>query len=204
MLGRNALKRSRKRLHSGKHRVAHRKHAGDVQRRGERVIGGLGAVDRVVGMQHALAGNLVAAVGDDLVDVHVGLRARTRLPHLERELPVELAGKNLITCLRNELAGARGQHAKLDVGLGRRLLEDGERPHDLDGHRLGADAEVLVAALGLRAPQGTCRHLHVTHGVVLYAKLFLLHAFLSVEGAGQSLIVRQGPSLGIPHSPSCS
>ena len=204
MLGRNALKRGSKRLHGRKYCVAHRKNAGDVQRRGKRVVGGLGAVNRVVGVKHALTGNLVAAVGDNLVDVHVGLRARTRLPHLERELPVKLAGKNLITCLRNELAGTAGQHAKLNVGLSSRLLEDGERPHNLDGHRLGADAEVLVAALGLRTPQGICRHLHVTHGVVLYAKLFLLHAFLSVERAGQILIVRQGPSLEIPHSPSCS
>ena len=39
---------------------------------------------------------LVAAVGDDLVDVHVRLRAGAGLPHNEREVPVELPGEDLV------------------------------------------------------------------------------------------------------------
>ena len=39
---------------------------------------------------------LNAAVRNDFVDVHVRLRARAGLPHIERKFAVELAGDHLI------------------------------------------------------------------------------------------------------------
>lgn len=61
---------------------------------GEGVIAGLTAIDVVVGM-HALASNLTTQqldrpIGYHLVRVHVGLRTRTRLPHHQREVVVQL------------------------------------------------------------------------------------------------------------------
>ena len=46
------------------------------------------------------AGQLDGAVGDDLVDVHVRLRAAAGLPDAQREVVVELAGDDLVGGLR--------------------------------------------------------------------------------------------------------
>jgi hypothetical protein len=58
---------------------------GDVHGGGEGVVGRLRHVDVVVGMNglfaaHDAAGNFDGAVGNDFVDVHVGLRAAAGLP----------------------------------------------------------------------------------------------------------------------------
>ena len=120
-------------------------------------------------MEAALAGNLVAPVGDDLVDVHVGLRAGARLPHHQREVAVQLAGEDLVRHGANEV-GVRAAHvAKAAVCLRRGSLELRKRTHNLIGHALGANGEVLVAALGLGAPEGVLRHEHLSHGVALHA-----------------------------------
>src|SRR5260370_231256 len=60
------------------------------------VVRGLAHVDVIVGMDRALraqlaAQQLVGAIGDHFVDVHVGLGAGAGLPDHEREMIVELA-----------------------------------------------------------------------------------------------------------------
>ncbi len=77
-----------------------------IHRGGEHVIGGLAAIDVVVGMHLApLAANapeqLAGAIGDHLVGVHVGLGSTSRLPNDERELIGELAGDDLVGRLDN-------------------------------------------------------------------------------------------------------
>jgi hypothetical protein len=79
----------------------HRARGGEVHRGREAVVRALRAIDVVVGMHRRLAaaalpGELVGAPGDDLVDVHVGLRAAARLPHHERKLRVVAAGEDLV------------------------------------------------------------------------------------------------------------
>ena len=74
---------------------------GDVHRGRERVVGGLRHVHVVVGVDRRLRAELAArhldgAVGDDLVDVHVGLGARAGLPDVQREVVVERAGDHLV------------------------------------------------------------------------------------------------------------
>ena len=74
---------------------------GDVHRRREDVVRRLAAVDVVVRMDQAPlaerpAEQLRGAVGEHLVHVHVGLRARAGLPDRERELAVVLAGQHLV------------------------------------------------------------------------------------------------------------
>jgi hypothetical protein len=53
---------------------------------------------------HGAAENLDGAVGDDLVGVHVGLRARARLPDDKGEVVNELQGGNLVGGLLDGLS----------------------------------------------------------------------------------------------------
>src|SRR5260370_27787425 len=68
---------------------------GDVHGGGKRVVGGLRHVDVVVRMDGLLAaqlsaGNFDGAIGDDFVDVPVGLRAAAGLPDAQGGMVVEL------------------------------------------------------------------------------------------------------------------
>ena len=79
--------------------------------RGKSVIRGLRHVDVIVGMNRLLrshhfstvgaARNFNGPIGDDLVDVHVGLRAAARLPDAQRELVVQFAGDHLVGSFHN-------------------------------------------------------------------------------------------------------
>src|SRR2546425_5308367 len=73
----------------------------DVHGGGKGVVGGLRHIDVVIGMNglfaaHDSAGNFDGAIGDDFVDVHVGLRAAAGLPDAEREVVVEFAFDDFI------------------------------------------------------------------------------------------------------------
>lgn len=66
----------------------------------ERVVGRLGHVDVVVGVNRLLGSKLSSQdldglVGDDLVDVHVGLGSRSSLEDNEREVVDKLATDDL-------------------------------------------------------------------------------------------------------------
>ena len=60
-------------------------------------------VDRRLGSELA-ADELDRAVGDDLVEVHVRLRAETGLVHVQREVLIQLAGDDLVADLLDERA----------------------------------------------------------------------------------------------------
>src|SRR3546814_10397853 len=61
------------------------------------------------------AEDLVGAVGDHLVDIHVGLRARAGLPHDERKMLVPLARSHFAGGLDDRLAKSGIKFLKLDV-----------------------------------------------------------------------------------------
>ncbi len=89
------------RLDGGNQGVLHPLRGRDVHGGGERIVGGLRHVDVVIGMNRLLRSQFAArqfdgAVGDDLVDVHVGLRATAGLPDAQRELFVEFAGYDFV------------------------------------------------------------------------------------------------------------
>src|SRR5690348_1202722 len=93
--------------------------------RRESVIRGLGTVDVVVWVYGLLAAQLAAdrldrAVGDDLVDVHVRLRARSGLPDVDRALAVQGAGEHLVGDLADEgrLPGRKAALARVDDRAG--------------------------------------------------------------------------------------
>lgn len=80
---------------------------GDVHGRGEGVVGRLGHVDVVVGMNrffgsHDSAGDFNGAVGDDLIGIHVGLGAAPGLPDAERKMVIEFSGDDFVGGLFDE------------------------------------------------------------------------------------------------------
>ena len=117
----------------------------------------------VVGMDRLLLAPMAAKrlgrhVGDDLVGVHVRLRAGTGLPHHQRELVVEFAPGNPASSLCNGFGEFVVQQAERIVGPRRRPLDRAEGMDDLDRNALSADAEVLAAPLRLRAPKPVGRY----------------------------------------------
>ncbi len=139
--------------------VVHRARGGDVHRGREAVVRALAAIDVVVGMHRRLAaaalpGELVGASGDDLVDVHVGLRAAAGLPHHERKLRVMTSGEDLVGRLFDPLGELPGELAAAGVHARRRLLDQRECMDDGERHAFVADGEVEQRALGLCAPVG--------------------------------------------------
>ena len=95
-------------LDSGNQRVLHPFRGCDVHGGGEGIVRRLRHVDVIVGMNRLLRSQHAArqfngAVGDHLVDVHVGLGAAAGLPDAQRELLVQFAGDDFIGGLGNEL-----------------------------------------------------------------------------------------------------
>ena len=131
----------------------------------------------IVGMQKLFARDFVAAVGNDLVGVHVGLRAAAGLPNDQREVVVQGTGNHLVAGAADHVQTAVVQLAEFMVGNCRGLLQNAEGVGDFARHDLAADFEVLEAALRLRAPVAIRGHLHFTHGIPLNA---IIHALASL------------------------
>ena len=155
----------------------------NVHGRRECVVGRLRHIDIIVRVQQLFARDLIAAVGNDLVAVHVRLCAGAGLPDDEREIVQKLAGNDLV---RRLLDGGKlffGHFLRTQgaVGAGSGLFQNAEGMDDLGGHRLNADAdrEVVVAALGLCAPVFVRRDADITHGIVFDAIFHRLLSFFS-------------------------
>ena len=146
----------------------------NVHRRWERIVGALGFVHVVVGVHELFAQQRVGARGDNLVDVHVALRAAARLPDNKRELVRQSARQNLVAGRRNRVRAALIQVAELAVGQRRRLFQHGKRENHFLRNSLRADGKVFVAALGLRAPIVVRRNANLAHGVMLNAVIHRL------------------------------
>ena len=159
---------------------------GDVDRRGEDVVGGLRGVDVVVRVDHLVAaGGLEGAggeLGDDLVGVHVRGRAGAGLEDVDREVAVVLAGGNLVGGVGNRLGELAVEHSQFCVGLGGGLLDPGEGLDVGALQGLAGDREVLDCTLRLGAVQGVHGDADFAHRVVFNAELFGVQ--LSVEVMG--------------------
>ena len=121
----------------------------------------------VVRVHERLAQQLIGAVGNDLVDIHIRLRAAAGLPDGKREVAVERAVKDLVAGSLDGTGAAGVEHAELRIGARRRELHDRERADDLRRDLLGADAEIFKAALRLRAPVTVGGHTHLAHRIML-------------------------------------
>ena len=142
---------------------------GDVQGSGEGVVGALGQVHVVVGVEQVLPRLEVAPPGDDLVAVHVGLGAAAGLPDGQGEVPRQLPGQDGLASPLDQGEAPVIQLAQLVVGGGAGLLQNGEGLDEVGGHLLLPDGEVFQAPLGLGAPELVRWDGHLAHGVVFHA-----------------------------------
>ena len=140
---------------------------------GDHVVGRLAEVDVVVGMDELRSAlttkDLRGAVGDDLVGVRVGRRARARLVHVDRKLVVQLALDHLLRRRGDGAGPASGQEAELAVGLRGRALDHAEGAEEARGQRLAGDGEVQHRALRRGAVVRVGRDSHLAHGVAFHA-----------------------------------
>jgi hypothetical protein len=147
---------------------------GDVHGGGKRVVGRLRHVDVIVGMDgplaaHDPAGNFNGAIGDHLVDVHVGLRAAARLPDAQREMVVELSADDFVGGLDDEVALFRRESVELEIDERRGFFEDAESADQFGRHGVLADGKVDKRAGGLRAVVAVDGDLDFAHRVGLGA-----------------------------------
>ena len=130
----------------------------ELERRRVGVVGRLRAVDVVVGVQVRVLPALVpedlqGAVGDHLVDVHVGRGARAALDHVDDELVVKAPGGDLVAGLRDRVALVLAEHPEFGIGQCRGLLDESERVDETRevAQRDSGDREVLHGAQRLHA-----------------------------------------------------
>ena len=170
------------------HQLLRGQPVGHVDRRGDHVVGGLAAVDVIVGV-HGLFGpqrraqQLVGPVGDHLVGVHVPRGAAAGLKDVDRKVLVPAPLLHLSGRLCDGLGQLWGEGAQLGVDLGRGALDRAQRPDQGRRNALVRDAKILHSALCLRAPVGPGGKDHLAHGVRFCAKSFCLftHGFSLVS-----------------------
>ena len=154
-------------------------HGGNVHCRREGVIGGLAHVDIIVRVAKFCARQLIGAVGNDLVRIHIRLRARAGLPDHQRKMLVELARDHLVASPGNHPQLFRRHFFGLQFGVCHRrcALENAERVRNLARHRLCSDADekILMASLGLRRPELVCGDFDLAHRIVFNPVFHLVH-----------------------------
>src|SRR5271154_738825 len=141
-------------------------------------------MNRLLGSQ-GTAGELDRAIRDDLVGVHVGLRAGAGLPDAQGEMVVEFSLDYLLGGLYHKLGFLRRQLAEFLVHFRAGALEQAECANDGARHPIEPDCEVQQRALGLRAPVAIGGDLDRAHavgfGAVGTAMLLLTHDACSLE-----------------------
>ncbi len=112
-------------LQSREHLILDGQHRPDVHGGGEGVVGGLGHIHVVVGVQDGFPQVGIAQVGDDLVGVHVGLGAGAGLPDNQWELVVTAACDDLVAGFGNGGELLLRHFLRTDGGVchGRRLFK---------------------------------------------------------------------------------
>ena len=110
-----------------------------------------------------------SAIGNDLIDVHVGGSACTTLKNIERKGVVMLAGDDLLADLADDIALPRIEISELHVGARRRHFHIGQRFYEVGKmiDRNAGDREIGNAARRLGAVIGTGRNLDRTYRIRL-------------------------------------
>ncbi len=159
-LGRLRRQRRRQLFQRGPQVAYHGTAGGQVDRRREHVVAGLGRVDVVVGVNRA-ADPLGGQGRDHLVRVHVARRAGAGLEHVDRELVVPVAPGHLGRGVVDRLGQIVGEHPQLGVDHRGAALDRGQRPDQLVVDPLAGDRGVGHLALAL----GPGRHPDLAHRV---------------------------------------
>ena len=131
----------------------------DLAGRRNDVVGGLAAVDVVVGIDQAVIALLTAeqlngAVGDDFIGVHVQGGAGAALDRLDDELIMQPAADDLIAGLDNGFGLFLVENAAFIVRDGAGLLDLGQAVDDFIMHAQACDPEILIGAGSLDAVVG--------------------------------------------------
>jgi hypothetical protein len=121
---------------------------GEMDCRREDVVRRLAEVDVVVRM-HVVAGE----GGDDLVRVHVRGRARAGLEDVDRELVVELAGRDPVGGGRDPLRLVAVEEPELAVHARGGGLDPAEPARDGSRDRPAGDREVFDCLAGFHPPE---------------------------------------------------
>lgn len=111
---------------------------------------------------------LPCQVGDNLVDIHIGLGAAAGLPNHQGKLAGPLPLPDLPANSGDRVCPALVQLAKGSVGLGAGIFKEGKSLDNLLRLALSADPKVLEAPLGLRPPVAVRRNGDLPHGVVFH------------------------------------
>src|SRR5258705_8575957 len=121
-------------------------------------------MDRLLGAELA-AEQFAGAIGDHLVEIHVGLRAGSGLPDDKGKMIVELALDHLARGADDGAGAALVEQTKFAIGFRRCELDDAERTNDRHRHPVMADTEILPRSLRLRAPVAIGGNLDRTEAV---------------------------------------
>ncbi|MDQ1206694.1 hypothetical protein QE377_003053 [Microbacterium sp. SORGH_AS 862] len=166
----------------------------DVDRRRVGVVGRLAQVDMVVRVQVRVLAlgvteDLQGPVGDDLVRVHVGRRARSALDDVDDELVRERAASDLAAGSRDGVGAHRIEQAEVAVGEGCSLLHEREPAQE---ERIRADRhtghrEVVPGAGRVDTPVGVVGDLGGSEEVVLDAGRRHVALFLEVDERRQPI-----------------
>ena len=130
----------------------------------------------IVGVNRRLAskrraGELAAAVGDHLVDVHVELGAAAGHPHMQRKHVVMLSGEDFVADLHDQLVTLIVEPLAGVVGDGGGFLQGRIGRDHFARDQILADAEMLERALGLSAPQLVRRDFNHTEAVAFFSRV---------------------------------
>ena len=143
---------------------------GQLAGAGYHVIGGLGHVHMVIGMDQGIvpfcaAQDLDCPVGNHLVGIHIGGGPGPALDGVHNELPVKLPPYDFITCSHNGIPHALIQHMGRHIGKRRRLLDPGQVPDKLPVERPSRNMEIILCPQRLNPVIRLHRHLHCSDGI---------------------------------------
>jgi len=145
-----------------------------ADRGGDYVVGGLGHVDVIVRM-HGLvfaalaAQQLIRAIGEDLVTVHVVRRPRARLVGIHDELMAVLPGQHFVGRPHDRVGELRVETPGLFVHEGGGFLDPNDGVHERgEGQEMG-DREILAGPLCLDAVERVGGDGQLAQGITLGA-----------------------------------
>src|SRR5208283_2676362 len=119
------------------------------------------------------ARNFNGAIRDDLINIHVGLRARARLPNAQRELVIQLPGNDFVGGADNELSLVGRELAQVLIHQRASLLKRAKSPNQLRRHNVAPNIKMQQRTLRLRPPVNIRRNFNLPHAVRFNAGLSL-------------------------------
>lgn len=184
------------------------KDGGDMHCRGKGIVGGLACIDVVVGVYGShrtqrCAEYFIRAVGDDLIGVHVGLRAGSGLPDDEWKMICQFSRGDFACRPRDCATASPVDDFKFRIRERGGFFLETDRTDHFFRHAFAADGEVLQAALGLRAPVFVGGYAYFAHAVPLDTEFGFAHRSIAFSSSRVLPRYRRSPPMrsGSHHLP---